>query len=332
MIFYHKNMFKDFIKIVSEIITTLFILTIVIPLHKLGLNFNINISNDLYFIFLLDNNNIKVLKHMLDNGLDPNTVIDDYNRNITELTLLNMCIVRNHAEILQLLLDYRADPNIYRKMDNTRNMHPLELACWYGGAMVDPLLKSGANVMLKCKNGNTVIADIFNNIIRGDRHFISDDVIYKLIDAIPNINDYVNRSNTILRYTCKYKHVSDIVKYILEKPNVDVNIKNLKGGKTALHAAVYGDDVELVECLLNNGANVNAKSCYDGTSLHIAAMYGNIKVIKLLVKHGANINALDFLYRTPPMIAYIYDNHEVRHYLRSLVGRYTKPARRTLTF
>jgi ankyrin repeat protein len=78
-------------------------------------------------------------------------------------------------------------------------------------------------------------------------------------------------------------------------------------GTTALHWAVYYDDVKLVEALLKRKADVNARNEFGATPLSQAAIIGNAKVIELLLKAGADPNergaddqtALMIIARTP---------------------------------
>jgi len=69
-------------------------------------------------------------------------------------------------------------------------------------------------------------------------------------------------------------------------PRTDVNQKS-RDGTTALHWAVYNDDVDLVERLIAAGADVNAKNDYGASPMSEAAVVGNVKVLgKLLAAHA----------------------------------------------
>ncbi len=64
-------------------------------------------------------------------------------------------------------------------------------------------------------------------------------------------------------------------------------------GKQALHFAVLGGNVELVEFILQHGGNVNAQDVDGLTPIHYAATTGNVSVLVLLVRFGAFINTQD---------------------------------------
>ncbi len=63
-----------------------------------------------------------------------------------------------------------------------------------------------------------------------------------------------------------------------------------------LLAAVRKGDVAAVKALLDNGANVNAKSPYGATPLFFAANRGNIEIVKLLLERGADVDVKDTFY------------------------------------
>jgi ankyrin repeat protein len=67
----------------------------------------------------------------------------------------------------------------------------------------------------------------------------------------------------------------------------DVNATQVDGA-TALHWAVYRDDVEMAEMLLRAGANVKTANREGTTPLFMAALYGNPAMIARLIKAGAD--------------------------------------------
>jgi ankyrin repeat protein len=67
----------------------------------------------------------------------------------------------------------------------------------------------------------------------------------------------------------------------------DVNAPQIDGA-TALHWAVYRDDLETAGLLLAAGANVNAANREGFTPLLMASMYGNAPMIETLLKAGAD--------------------------------------------
>src|SRR4026208_1835282 len=63
-----------------------------------------------------------------------------------------------------------------------------------------------------------------------------------------------------------------------------------------LLAAVRKGDATRVKVLLEQGADVNAKSPYGATGLFFAADRGNMEVIRILIDHGADVKIKDTFY------------------------------------
>jgi ankyrin repeat protein len=77
---------------------------------------------------------------------------------------------------------------------------------------------------------------------------------------------------------------------LASKPKPDVR-QTTSDGTTALHWAVYHNDVDLVERLLRAKADVNARNDYGATPMSEAAVIGNVKVLRLLLKYGADVES-----------------------------------------
>ncbi len=81
----------------------------------------------------------------------------------------------------------------------------------------------------------------------------------------------------------------------------DVNARSLDG-TTALHWAVYRDNVELVGELIDAGADVNAANDFGSTPLGEAAVTGNLAVVERLLAAGADVDAPGPDGQTPLMV------------------------------
>jgi ankyrin repeat protein len=82
----------------------------------------------------------------------------------------------------------------------------------------------------------------------------------------------------------------------------DVNAPQIDGG-TALHWAVYRDDLELTDLLLRAKASVKATNRVGVTPLAMAALYGNPAMIDRLLKAGADAKELGPNGETTVMLA-----------------------------
>jgi len=73
----------------------------------------------------------------------------------------------------------------------------------------------------------------------------------------------------------------------LIQQKADVNAPQVDGA-TAVHWAVYRDDLEILDLLTAAGARVDIANREGITPLHMASLYGNARIIERLVKAGAN--------------------------------------------
>lgn len=78
---------------------------------------------------------------------------------------------------------------------------------------------------------------------------------------------------------------------ILHGGNINGEIDNYK--TTPLHCAAHNGHIEIVKCLVDNGAYINAKDICGNTPLHCAAHDGHIEIVKYLIDNGAYINEQD---------------------------------------
>ena len=59
----------------------------------------------------------------------------------------------------------------------------------------------------------------------------------------------------------------------------------------AIHKAAYHGELQKVRDLLQKGANPDARDSFGGTALHAAMFQKNMEVVKVLLEHGCDINA-----------------------------------------
>jgi len=76
-----------------------------------------------------------------------------------------------------------------------------------------------------------------------------------------------------------------------------------EAGLTALHLAATMGHEDMVELLIERGADVNGRDASGSTPLHHAAAGGNKAVVELLLAKGADVNARDNKNRTPLYLA-----------------------------
>ena len=120
---------------------------------------------------------------------------------------------------------------------------------------------------------------------------------------------------TALGYASWFGH-TEIVRFLVSK-KAPVNAPAQNPSKvTPLHAAVAGKHVEVVEYLVKNGADVNARQQGDFTPLHGAAANGHAQMVKILVENNADKKAKASDGKTPADYAKDKGFQEIENYLR----------------
>ena len=92
-------------------------------------------------------------------------------------------------------------------------------------------------------------------------------------------------------------------------------LKKTVDGATPLYIAAQEGHLEVVRCLVGQGANVDQDNKDGSTPLYIAAHHGHLAVVQLLVENGANVNHANNNGITPLYIATQKGHREVVQYL-----------------
>ena len=77
-----------------------------------------------------------------------------------------------------------------------------------------------------------------------------------------------------------------------------------------MHALLEGH-VEFARMLLERGAAIDAQDLIGQTAFHFAIKYGHTQAVPLLLEHGADVNVRDEKGNTPSMLASLYGDQEI---------------------
>lgn len=113
----------------------------------------------------------------------------------------------------------------------------------------------------------------------------------------------------LLQNAIKAGHIEDVRSLLADGMNVN---QSFEDGISPLHIAVINNQEEIVELLMQMGANVNAVETNIGASpLHLAALYGRVNIANQLIRKGANVNGNMKFNITPLLVAAQFNQPQI---------------------
>ena len=237
---------------------------------------------------------LEILQLLIVRGINVN-IMDETGR-----TALMMASIDGFTEVVKLLLQAGADPNIEQHIpvkelfitSNLPETHTIGLTALMCASLqmnsevTDLLLQANANpnqenalaLMIAAEQG---YPDIVQQLLEygADPNSISD---INGFTALHNVLD--SRTKTAIKLT--------LIQQLIEKGANIINIQN-EDGLTALMMATDDGLLEIVELLLQNGADPNIRGKKGWTALMYACNHGNSKVAKSLLRYSANPQLVD---------------------------------------
>lgn len=251
-------------------------------LYQLGANPNYcnkHIGNLRYPIMAaIHYENIDALKWLLKHQADSNN-------SISQQTPLIQAIQKNNLEIMDILLENGADID----MQNPFGIRPLHYAvAHHQNDMVTYLLNHQANPNGGDFSGVTplMLAILKKNIIAVDMLLEQDNL---------DINQQSNHSRTALHYAIEQNDIRTVQSLIAKKADINTSSDTIS---PLMLAARYGN-TEIIQTLIDAGANVNQTHSNGLSALHYAACYRNITALCALAVAGGNLEQKADNYLTP---------------------------------
>ncbi|AVP87656.1 hypothetical protein phytr_7160 [Candidatus Phycorickettsia trachydisci] len=132
--------------------------------------------------------------------------------------------------------------------------------------------------------------------------------------ANPNIPD-ASGSTPLIRASANGLH--DVVELLIEK-GADIHAKG-SFGNTALHTAAHNKTCppETFSLLIQHGARLDQQNQGGNTALHYAAMFGRDCIAEILILNGANPNLKNYKLQTPETLAYAYKNFSTAEVIKN---------------
>lgn len=101
----------------------------------------------------------------------------------------------------------------------------------------------------------------------------------------------------------------------------DIEAKDPGTGASVLHYAVMRGNPEILQLLLERGADVNSRTKTGTTPLHTAVLYNRYEVAEKLLAKGADLNAQSASGATPLALAIAAKNRNIADLLRDRGAR-----------
>lgn len=128
-------------------------------------------------------------------------------------------------------------------------------------------------------------------------------------DSINSVNE--NKSSPLI-LAC-YRGNIEVAKFLIKNVK-DINYNSDMG--TALMAATYKNQTELVKLLLEKKANPNATDANGTTALLLAVQFKNTQLVKLLLEYNADKTIKDSKEKTAFEYAVFSENEQIINLLK----------------
>jgi len=248
---------------------------------------------------------LKIVESLIQKGANVNHQ-DEENWSV----LFSACLSGNE-EIVDILLNAKADPNICTEGDQKS---PLMMASQMGHvSIIKKLLQAEADINKEDSEGHTAFQIAMTNGMDEVLEFFPlPEAFKKVLLELKDENIDVSEMKRKLRRMVEnllsnsYEISPKLVKFFT-KNGFDVN--HTLDGKTALYVAIKRNLVELVDALLENGADANICDNGMNSPLMLAAGKGYSHLVKKLSDNGADINKPNQQGQTALFKA-VYDNKE----------------------
>jgi ankyrin repeat protein len=233
----------------------------------------------LHYAATAEYSNREVIDLLTSRGIDVNA------QDISGESALHLASDVGHCGNLKDLLSAGANPHALT--------HRRRTIIHYAAALVIPteevlnlLLDTGVDVNIQDVNGITSL-----HLASAERNYT---VVKMLIENGVDVNTVTSDQRTSLHYAASTEYANARSARLLLNAGINVNARDAEG-MTALHLASRVRNYEIVEMLVDNGADVTILCNMMKTSLHYAAMskFWNKEVIHFLMSKGVKVTAKD---------------------------------------
>ncbi|WP_188153322.1 ankyrin repeat domain-containing protein [Wolbachia endosymbiont of Pentalonia nigronervosa] len=287
-------------------------------------------------VVAINEGNINLVKKLIEQGADFNV------KDNRDMTPLQLAAKNDHLSIVKYLIEEKGvnSSNIFDAVEsgclglvrylvdkgidiNTRGSYGstlLHLAALNGKLeIVRYLVERGANLSFSDDSGkiplevahDKSIIDFLKqarrrlnegliSVTREGNFYLVKELIEKGADINIESNKKCESGWTLLHIATYYNHLN-VVQYLVEK-GANFNAKDSSYyGYIPMHYAAERGHLDILKYFINEGAYINTEGERGWTLLHIATYYNHLNVVQYLVEKGANFNAKDSYYGYTPM-------------------------------
>jgi ankyrin repeat protein len=266
------------------------------PNAKLTNHFSI-----LHGAMLLDSAEVVTL--LIDSGSDVNAQDD------SGFTPLANAIEKGKNNHLQLLLARGANPDLQTVQGDTLLLIAAEAdnrvaiqILLKAGAKIEAYGENGLNALqLAAKRGNrSAVEALINGGAAIDGFSLRTGATALILASIGEsergdsaADTRKGRPGLMLQIQRTQADFLSVVALLMDR-GANLHLKSGRDGFTALHAAVVGNNLEVVTLLLTKGAKVNSLSLDGRSPLHLAAARASPEIVGLLLDQGADMEAVQW--------------------------------------
>jgi ankyrin repeat protein len=226
-------------------------------------------------------------------------------------TCLWIACSNKHIDVIMLLLDNGADPNIC----NVKGDSPLYWAAQKGYPMVATiLLEHGIDITLANKNRD--------NVVLISCRCGQEQILRMILDKYVSMgkleeifNHYADIDGFNPMIASAEASATNCIE-TLHKFGADIECRTANDNKiiqyaTPLHVAVFYGKLRAVETLHRLGADLNSVTLQGKTALHLAIENKHTEVVRFLLSHNVNTNIPDNIGKLPQYYATVKGNEDI---------------------
>ncbi|XP_067653298.1 putative ankyrin repeat protein RF_0381 [Haliotis asinina] len=242
--------------------------------------------------------NVEAVRHVLEqDNADINS------RGVLRMTPAITAAKKGRKDVVEFLMRKGANMSLV----DQRGWNILHAACWGGD------VETVKYVLSQKININSLDLLRRTPVILASRKGRKE-VVHLLLSEGADVSLVTKRGDNFFHAACLGGYV-EMVKYVLTLDDVDINSRGCNE-KTPVMMAAENGHKDVVEVLVNEGANKSLVDTNGNNILHAACRGGNMKLVKYVVSQGAvDINARNTLGDTAADIAKKHRLFDILHLL-----------------